>query len=215
MDNNKFLIFARKAVLIVLLFGLIGSLYFVINAGRNSNSILLQGLFVFWVVSPFVAFLIANLISKQWTSLSRKFIYWLTVIVTIGSLVSYSGAFNTLQTKNAFVFLIVPFLSWLFFLIAILTIRRLSSKTNNNLLSSNTNLYNIEKVKLSLMTLLTWGAVAGNILFVLWGTYNGIDEGFKGTLPEKISYITLTGLLVTNVFLILRRRRTIAHKQLN
>lgn len=214
MDHNKFLVFVRTAIFIVLLFGVIGSLYFVINAGRNSNAILLQGLFVVWVVSPFVGFLNANLISKQWTLLSRKAIYGLTVIITIGSLVFYSGASSTPQTKNAFVFLIVPLLSWLLLIIAILTTRKLLSKTNDNLLKSNINLYKMKKVNLSLMTLLTWGAVAGNILFVLWVTYNGIDEGFQGTLPEKISYITLMALLVTNVFLILRRRGTIVHKQL-
>lgn len=209
MDNNKFPSFVRAALLTILLFGVIGSLCFVFNAGRNNNSILLQGLFIVWVISPFVALLIADFISKQRTLLSRKAIFWLTVIITIGSLVSYSGAFNTPQTKKAFVFLIVPLLSSLFLILTILTTLRLSSKTIHNSLNSNTNSYKIENIKLPIITLLTWSTVAGNALFVLWVTYNGIDEGFKGTLPEKISYITLIGLLTTNVFLILRKKTAI------
>jgi len=62
----------------------------------------------------------------------------------------------------------------------------------------------MEKVKSPLIVLLSWAAVAGNILFILWVSFNAIDDGFRGTLPEKISYITLMGLFVTNAFLILR-----------
>ncbi len=62
----------------------------------------------------------------------------------------------------------------------------------------------MEKVKSPLIVLLSWAAVAGNILFILWVSFNAIDDEFRGTLPEKISYITLMGLLVTNAFLILR-----------
>ena len=36
-----------------------------------------------------------------------------------------------------------------------------------------------------------------------------------GTLPEKISYVTLMGLLPTNIFLILRKKKTVVHKQFN
>lgn len=55
------------------------------------------------------------------------------------------------------------------------------------------------------MGFLTWAAVAGDILFMLWITYNGIQEHFRGTVFEKISYIGLMGLLAINSFLILRR----------
>jgi len=52
---------------------------------------------------------------------------------------------------------------------------------------------------------LKYPAVAGNVLFILWMTYNGIDEGFKGTVYQKLSYIGLTMLLVLNSFLLLRK----------
>jgi len=45
-------------------------------------------------------------------------------------------------------------------------------------------------------------ALAGNILFILWITYNGIDEGFRGTPYQIMSYIGLTGLLILNSVLL-------------
>ena len=50
-------------------------------------------------------------------------------------------------------------------------------------------------------------AVTGNILFMLWITYNGINESFSGTLPEKVSYIGLMILLILNSYLLLRKRK--------
>ena len=51
-------------------------------------------------------------------------------------------------------------------------------------------------------SLLRIAAIAGNVVFILWITYNGIDEGFKGTLPEIASYIGLTSLLILNIVLL-------------
>jgi hypothetical protein len=50
-------------------------------------------------------------------------------------------------------------------------------------------------------------AVAGNIIFVLWILYNGINEGFQGTFLEIVSYIGLMILLLLNAFLIYSRQR--------
>ncbi|HEY2583023.1 MAG TPA: hypothetical protein VGI43_14515 [Mucilaginibacter sp.] len=55
------------------------------------------------------------------------------------------------------------------------------------------------------MLLLKYAALTGNVLFVLWVSFNAIDEGFKGTLPEKFSYVGLMGLLAVNSFLILTK----------
>jgi len=52
--------------------------------------------------------------------------------------------------------------------------------------------------------LLKYGAIAGNVLFVLWVTFNAIDSGFAGTVYEKISYVTLMALLITNCVLLIR-----------
>lgn len=66
----------------------------------------------------------------------------------------------------------------------------------------------VETKKTTLTELLSWAAIAGNILFALWILYNGINENFQGTLPEKISYITLMGLLTVNASLLLLSRKS-------
>ncbi|HAW51074.1 MAG TPA: hypothetical protein DCX54_01915 [Flavobacteriales bacterium] len=48
--------------------------------------------------------------------------------------------------------------------------------------------------------------VAGNVVFVLWILYNGINEGFAGTNIEKISYVTLMMLLLANAIIIYRKQ---------
>jgi len=49
-------------------------------------------------------------------------------------------------------------------------------------------------------------AILGNIVFLLWITYNGIDEGFKGTNIQIASYIGLVLLLILNTALIYRKK---------
>lgn len=63
----------------------------------------------------------------------------------------------------------------------------------------------------NLTFLMRFAAISGNILFILWVTYNGINEGFRGTLPEKISYIGLMSLLALNSYLIVTGSK---HKQI-
>jgi hypothetical protein len=46
-------------------------------------------------------------------------------------------------------------------------------------------------------------AIAGNILFILWMTFNALKEGFSGTIYEKLSYVGLVCLLVLNSYLVL------------
>ncbi|MBI1342957.1 MAG: hypothetical protein GC171_08490 [Terrimonas sp.] len=50
--------------------------------------------------------------------------------------------------------------------------------------------------------LLRGGAMTANMVFVLWILYNGIQEGFRGTVPEIISYIGLMLLLTLNTLLL-------------
>ncbi len=107
-SNQNFL---RTTALIVALVGAVGSLYFMFNAGREQKSIILLGLFTAWVLSPFVGLFISNKISNRWTVVARALLYWFIIVLTIVSLVSYSGAFNTPETKNAFIFLIFPMIS--------------------------------------------------------------------------------------------------------
>ena len=49
-------------------------------------------------------------------------------------------------------------------------------------------------------------AIFGNVIFILWVTVNGIDEGFKGTIYQILSYIGLVFLLSLNTMLVFRSK---------
>jgi len=55
----------------------------------------------------------------------------------------------------------------------------------------------------NLIAIMRGAAIAGNILFVLWMTFNALKEGFSGTIYEKISYVGLICLLALNSYLVL------------
>jgi hypothetical protein len=54
-----------------------------------------------------------------------------------------------------------------------------------------------------LFNLFRAAAIFGNVLFILWLTYNGIDEGFRATPYQIVSYISLFLLLSLNIVLLL------------
>ena len=109
----------RIMALIVVLTGAVGSLGLVLHTGRNNKSFLLVVLFVFWVLSPFVVLMYANFVSMRWSVLIRKVLYGLTIFLTLGSLVSYSGLLSPQGAKTAFVFLVIPLVSWVLMAIII------------------------------------------------------------------------------------------------
>jgi len=120
-DNN----FVKIIILIAVLLGAAGSLVLMFNASRNQRSILLITLFTIWVLSPFIGLLVVNRISKRWSTLSRVTFYWLTVVLTVGSLIVYTGIFNPPGTKAGFIFLVVPFTSWVLVGTVILITRKI------------------------------------------------------------------------------------------
>jgi hypothetical protein len=62
-------------------------------------------------------------------------------------------------------------------------------------------------IKMRLINFFSVAAIAGNILFILWVTFNGINEHFHGTFFQKLSYVGLMGLLLLNTLLVLRGRK--------
>ncbi len=111
--------------------GALCSLYFTIHAGRNNKSILLILLFAVWVLSPFVALVAANVVSNRWSIFARKMLYGLMLVLTVLSLAYYSGFLSVAGTKTAFVFLIVPLISWLLIALFILITRSMSPRNKN------------------------------------------------------------------------------------
>lgn len=49
-------------------------------------------------------------------------------------------------------------------------------------------------------------AIIGNILFALWVLFNGMDEGWKATPMQSVSYIALLTLLALNSYLVYRKQ---------
>jgi hypothetical protein len=120
--------FLRIIALIAMLAGAIGSLFFMFNAGHKQNSVILITLFTMWVLSPFAGLLMTDRISRRGKVLSRLTLYGLIFVITLGSLICYSGVLGQLGAKAAFKFLVVPFISWLIIVTVILTAGRMSTR---------------------------------------------------------------------------------------
>jgi hypothetical protein len=114
---------------VVVLIGAGGSLSLVLRAGRHNHSVLLVGLFTIWVLSPFIALLAANVVSKRWQAPTRVAIFSLSLFLTLGSLVAYSGAWTPPKAKPAGVFLVVPLISWILMAIVISITASLSRRS--------------------------------------------------------------------------------------
>ena len=109
----------RRVTFIVMLTGALGSLGLTLQAGRSNHSILLVMLFGIWVLSPFMGLAVAYILSNRWSGLTRNVLYLLATILTIVSLLIYGGIWTPAGMKHAFVFLILPVLSWLLLAIII------------------------------------------------------------------------------------------------
>ncbi len=109
----------RGAALIAVLLGAVGSVGFLMHAGQRTPPFLLV-LFVLWVLSPFVAVVLAGLVSKRWPVLTRAAIHGVMLVLTLGSLPIYGAVvFGRLRAKPAAVFLLVPLASWLLIAIVV------------------------------------------------------------------------------------------------
>jgi hypothetical protein len=121
----------QKTAFVFVIAGALGSLAFTFSAGRNNKSVLLILLFAIWVLSPFIALIIANIFSSRWSVPARRTLYSLVIFLTICSLIGYSGVLSPPGTKTAFVFLVIPLLSWILMVIAAILSRRLSHKNSD------------------------------------------------------------------------------------
>ena len=112
--DDAFLRPLRAVAMILAVAGAAGSVGLMLRAGHRNGSRLLLTLFAIWVLSPFIALLVANLISKQWSVFTRATLYSLMLVLTLGSLAIYADvAFGPPRAKTAFAFVVVPPASWL------------------------------------------------------------------------------------------------------
>ena len=99
--------------LIAVIAGALGSLYLTLRAGHNNRSILLQALFTVWVLLPLILLGIENVLSRRWPDSARVALYCFILLLVPVSILGYLGVFSPPGTKNAFVFLVIPLISWM------------------------------------------------------------------------------------------------------
>ena len=118
--EGGFLGLLHAAALIAVLAGAVGSVGLMLHAGHRNPSRLLLVLFALWVLSPFIALVLANMVSKRWSVLTRAALYTVMLVLAVGSLAIYGDvALGPPRTKTAFVFVVVPPASWLLIAIVV------------------------------------------------------------------------------------------------
>ena len=109
----------RAAALIAVLAGAGGSLGLMLRAGERSPRLLLV-IFTIWVLSPFVALILAEVVSKRWSVVTRATLYSVMLVVALGSLAIYGhDALRPRRAQAAFVYVAVPPASWLLIAIVV------------------------------------------------------------------------------------------------
>ena len=109
----------RTAALIAVVTGAVGSLGLLLRAGQRTPRLLLM-IMAIWVLSPFVALVLVDVVAKRWSVLTRATLYSVMLVVTLGSLAIYGAdALWPPRAQAAFVWVIVPPLSWLLMAIAV------------------------------------------------------------------------------------------------
>jgi membrane-associated HD superfamily phosphohydrolase len=112
--------FLRVTAFIAMVVGAFGSVGLTFWAGRRNGSIILHGLFTLWVLSPFAALALANTISRRWSVVGRVTLYSVMLAITLVSLAIYGYvALEPARAKTAFVFVVVPPLSWFIITLAV------------------------------------------------------------------------------------------------
>jgi len=117
--TSRFLGFLRAVALGAVGAGAVGSLGLMLRADQRTPRFLLV-IFVFWVLSPFVALAWANVVSKYWPVLTQAALYGVTLIITLGSVACYGKLIlPPAGSPRAFVFAAVPPVSWLLMTIVV------------------------------------------------------------------------------------------------
>ena len=103
----------RRLVSAVLLLGAAGAIALMLRAGGHNPSRLLVLLFGIWVLSPFVAALGLMLVSDRWPAAISATVHLTTLVVALRSVSVYAAYVGgQFRAKAGFVFLMVPFASW-------------------------------------------------------------------------------------------------------
>ena len=98
--------------------GAVASIALMLRAGHPP--VFLRVLFAIWVLSPFAALLLANMVSKRWSVITRATLDTVMVVLTLISLAIYGYVVvNPPRSTPAFVWVVVPVASCLLMTIVI------------------------------------------------------------------------------------------------
>jgi hypothetical protein len=130
--DGGFLRLLHAVVLIAVVVGAVGSVGLMLWVGRRNPSRVLLALFVIWDLSPFIALVLADIVSKRWSVLTRATLYGVMLILTLGSLACYGDVVLRPRPQPAFMFLVVPLGSWLLMTIVVSIAALISRRLHQN-----------------------------------------------------------------------------------
>lgn len=120
----------RTVALIAVVAGATGSIGLLLRVGYRNDAVMpviLLFLFTGWVLSPFVALVLVDRVSKRWSVATRATLHWVMLIVTLVSLGIYGAvALSPPRPKPAAIFLLVPLGSWLLIAVVVPLAARVS-----------------------------------------------------------------------------------------
>jgi hypothetical protein len=120
----------RTAAIVAVLVGAVGSVSFMLIAGRHNTSRILLAIFALWVSSPFIALLWANMVSARWSLRTRATLHIVMLSLTLFTLPIYGYiALGPPRPKTAFVFVVTPPASCLLIAIVLPLAAKLSRRT--------------------------------------------------------------------------------------
>jgi hypothetical protein len=128
MTQKPHISLLRIAAILVLLAGTIVSAILTFNAGRKNASVILPALFLIWVLSPFMVLLSASFKFKHHIENRYLFHYMFMILLSMLSVIAYTGVLNPVHTKAAAVFLFTPLISWVLIVIGVVVIKRSKSE---------------------------------------------------------------------------------------
>ena len=110
----------RPVALIAVMLGALGSFGLMLSVGHYQLSVLML-LFAIWDLSPFLAIILVDLVSKHWAGFHRTALYVLMLVVAVGSVTIYGSVVLRAPAQPAFAFLVVPLVSWVLLILVVLT----------------------------------------------------------------------------------------------
>ncbi len=87
--DGGFLGLLHAVALIAVVAGASGSVGLMLWVGHRNPSRVLLGLFVIWDLSPFIALLLADMVSKRWSVITRATLHIVMLVLALSSLALY------------------------------------------------------------------------------------------------------------------------------